>query len=306
MDRLRGLECFRKIAERGSFAAAARDLNMSPGSITKQINALEDMLGVQLISRTTRRLSLTEAGETYLSRISLILDDMDDANETVRDLGHGPRGCVRIAAPTSFGVLKLAPVIGRLLNTHPDLSIDLVLDDKFADIIDDGFDIALRVAETLADSSMIAQRICSYSRVLVASPAYLAKNGPLDSPHDLLSHDCILFSSAQRTGLWHFASPVDGSELAVEVSGRYQVNSSLAMRDVLVEGSGITLTPRLVVEDLIARGDLVCLLAEYLPRKLHLFALSAPHRHKLRKIRTVTDFLTKELRMENRHHVPND
>jgi DNA-binding transcriptional LysR family regulator len=306
MDRLRGLECFRKIAERGSFAAAARDLNMSPGAITKQINALEDMLGIQLIARTTRRLSLTEAGETYLSRISLILDDMDDANETVRDLGHGPRGCVRIAAPTSFGVIKLAPAIARLLNTHPDLSVDLVLDDRLTDIIDEGFDIALRVSETLADSSLIARRIGSYSRVLVASPAYLAKNSPITHPHDLLGHDCILFSSAQRTGLWHFTNPANDKEMAIEVSGRYRVNSSLAMRDVLKEGCGITLTPRLVVEDLIARGDLSCVLAEYLPRNLNLFALSAPHRHKLRKIRTVTDFLAKELRMENRDYAPND
>ncbi|OSQ45374.1 LysR family transcriptional regulator [Thalassospira sp. MCCC 1A01428] len=306
MDRLRGLECFRKIAERGSFAAAARDLNMSPGAITKQINALEDMLGIQLIARTTRRLSLTEAGETYLSRISLILDDMDDANETVRDLGHGPRGCVRIAAPTSFGVIKLAPAIARLLNTHPDLSVDLVLDDRLTDIVDEGFDIALRVSETLADSSLIARRIGSYSRVLVASPAYLAKNSPITHPHDLLGHDCILFSSAQRTGLWHFTNPANGKEMAIEVSGRYRVNSSLAMRDVLKEGCGITLTPRLVVEDLIARGDLSCVLAEYLPRNLNLFALSAPHRHKLRKIRTVTDFLAKELRMENRDYAPND
>lgn len=306
MDRLRGLECFRKIAERGSFAAAARDLNMSPGAITKQINALEDMLGIQLIARTTRRLSLTEAGETYLSRISLILDDMDDANETVRDLGHGPRGCVRIAAPTSFGVIKLAPAIARLLNTHPDLSVDLMLDDRLTDIIDEGFDIALRVSETLADSSLIARRIGSYSRVLVASPAYLAKNSPITHPHDLLDHDCILFSSAQRTGLWHFTNPANGKEMAIEVSGRYRVNSSLAMRDVLKEGCGITLTPRLVVEDLIARGDLSCVLAEYLPRNLNLFALSAPHRHKLRKIRTVTDFLAKELRMENRDYAPND
>ncbi|MEQ5776805.1 LysR family transcriptional regulator [Thalassospira sp. NFXS8] len=306
MDRLRGLECFRKIAERGSFAAAARDLNMSPGAITKQINALEDMLGIQLIARTTRRLSLTEAGETYLSRISLILDDMDDANETVRDLGHGPRGCVRIAAPTSFGVIKLAPAIARLLNTHPDLSVDLMLDDRLTDIIDEGFDIALRVSETLADSSLIARRIGSYSRVLVASPAYLAKNNPITHPHDLLGHDCILFSSAQRTGLWHFTNPANGKEMAIEVGGRYRVNSSLAMRDVLKEGCGITLTPRLVVEDLIARGDLSCVLAEYLPRNLNLFALSAPHRHKLRKIRTVTDFLAKELRMENRDYAPND
>jgi DNA-binding transcriptional LysR family regulator len=306
MDRLRGLECFRKIAERGSFAAAARDLNMSPGAITKQINALEDMLGIQLIARTTRRLSLTEAGETYLSRISLILDDMDDANETVRDLGHGPRGCVRIAAPTSFGVIKLAPAIARLLNTHPDLSVDLVLDDRLTDIIDEGFDIALRVSETLADSSLIARRIGSYSRVLVASPAYLAKSSPITHPHDLLGHDCILFSSAQRTGLWHFTNPANGKEMAIEVGGRYRVNSSLAMRDVLKEGCGITLTPRLVVEDLIARGDLSCVLAEYLPRNLNLFALSAPHRHKLRKIRTVTDFLAKELRMENRDYAPND
>lgn len=304
MDRLRGLECFRKIAERGSFAAAARELNMSPGAITKQINTLEDMLGVQLITRTTRRLSLTEAGETYLARICGILDDMDDANETVRDLGHGPRGCVRIAAPTSFGVLKLAPVIGKLLKTHPDLSIDLVLDDKVTDIIDEGFDIALRVSETLADSSLIARRICSYSRVLVASPDYLAHHTPIACPHDLLAHDCILFSSAQRIGLWHFTNPADNTEMAIEVAGRYRVNSSLAMRDVLTAGSGITLTPRLVVEDLIERGELVCLLTEYLPRRLNLYALSAPHRHKLRKIRTVTDFLAQELRLEERHDAP--
>ena len=306
MDRLRGLECFRKIAERGSFAAAARELHMSPGAITKQINALEDMLGVQLISRTTRRLSLTEAGETYLARVCNILDDMDDANETVRDLGHGPRGRVRIAASTSFGVIKLAPVIGKLLNTHPDLSIDLVLDDKIVDIIDEGFDIALRASETLTDSSLIGRRICSYSRALVASPDYLARHAPITQPRDLLAHDCILFSSAQRTGLWHFTNPADNTEMAIEVSGRYRVNSSLAMRDVLTAGSGITLTPRLVVEDLIARGELVCLLTEYLPRSLNLYALSAPHRHKLRKIRTVTDFLAQELRLENRDHVSTE
>ncbi|MFH1804285.1 MAG: LysR family transcriptional regulator [Pseudomonadota bacterium] len=298
MDRLRTLHCFRKIAERGSFAAAARDLHMSPGAMTKHINALEDQLGVQLISRTTRRLSLTEAGEAYLARITGILDDLNDADETVRDLTDGPRGRVRISAPMSFGILKLSPVIADLLIACPDLSVDLTLDDSFVDIIDEGYDITLRIRESLPNSSLIVRRICDYSRVLCASPAYLAAAPPLNNPEDLVSHNCLVYSNGDRPGTWVFAQ--DGVEKTIDVAGRFSVNSSLAMRDALLQGCGLTLTPRLVVEDLLADGRLVSLLDDFTPRSLSLYAISAPHRHRLRKIRTVIDFLSKKLRSETK------
>lgn len=297
MDRLRALECFRRIAERGTFAAAARDLNMSPGAITKHIGALEAQLGVQLIARTTRRLSLTEAGETYLARISDILDDMDDADETVRDLSDGPSGKVRISAPMSFGILQLSPIIGRLLQTYGDLSVDLALNDAFVDVIDERFDIALRIRESLPSSSLIARRLATYSRVLCASPAYLAKAPTLNRPEDLVDHDCMIYSFGDRPGFWMFRDNQPPSkDISVEVSGRFRVNSSLAMRDALVQGCGITLTPRLVVEDLLRSGQLVSVLDDFAPRALGLFAVCPPHRNKLRKIRMVIDFLARELK----------
>ncbi|OSQ49556.1 LysR family transcriptional regulator [Thalassospira alkalitolerans] len=301
MDRLRALECFRKIAERGTFAAAARELNMTPGTITKHINELEDQLGVQLIARTTRRMSLTEAGETYLARITGILDDMTDADETVRDLNDGPRGRVRIAAPMGFGLMQLSPMIAEMIDTYPDLSIELELNDKMVDIVDKGFDIALRVRESLPNSSLIARRLCGYSRVLCASPAYLAKSAPLETPEDLLNHNCLIYTNDRRPGLWAFS---DGeTDRSVQVKGRFYVNSSLAKRDALLQGCGITLTPRLVVEDLLADGRLVSVLDNFAPRALGLFAVCAPQRHKLRKIRTVIDFMVQKLRSNNEQNI---
>lgn len=297
MDRLRALECFRKIAERGTFAAAARELNMTPGSMTKHINALEDQLGVQLIARTTRRMSLTEAGETYLARITGILDEMADADETVRDLNEGPRGRVRIAAPMSFGIRQLSPMIAEMIDAYPELTIELELNDKVVDLVDEGFDIALRVSESLPNSSLIARRLCGYSRVLCASPAYIAKSPPLTRPEDLLHHNCFVYTNDSRPGFWTF---VDGEhERSVQVKGRFYVNSSLAKRDALLQGCGITLTPRLVVDDLLQDGRLVSLLDDFAPRELGLYAICAPQRHKLRKIRTVIDFMVRKLRVNN-------
>lgn len=288
MDKLRAMRVFRRIAELGSFAAAAKDVGISPAFATKNLSALEADLGVQLIRRTTRRQSLTEAGQAYLERVIRILDDLDEAELAIGSLQAVPRGRVRLAAPMSYGLTLVAPAIPALLARHPELEIDLVLNDRRVDLVDEGFDLALRVATSLADSSLVARRVGRVERVLCAAPSYVDRRGAPHRPEEVIRHEALVFAAGAQPS-WPFVDPADGRTIEIRPSGRFACNNSLALKDALLAGLGLTLTPETYVAEDLAEGRLVRLLDAFRPVGHDVFAVYPPSRHAAPKVRAVID-----------------
>lgn len=289
MDRLGALVAFCRVVEAGGFSAAAAELNVSHTVMSKQVHQLESMLGAQLLNRTTRRLALTEAGQAYYERARRILEDLQEADLAVTQHHATPRGTLRINAPMAFGTLDVALWLPRFMARHPDLKIDLVCNDRFVDLIEEGFDVALRLAHDLPDSSLMAKRLASSKMLLVASPAYLEKHGTPRIPQDLAKHNCLTYTLVPRPNEWMFNMP-DGSRETVTVRGTLQANTSLALRAAAVAGVGITATTSFVVHDDIARGDLVPVLSDYVARARELYAIYPHNRHLSPKVRAFIDF----------------
>ena len=258
---LQGLAVFSKVVETKSFSAAARSFDTTTSAVSKRIAGLEQHLGVQLLSRTTRRVSLTEAGTTFYAHALRILADLAEAEDAVARLGGGVRGTLRVSGPVIFGERHIASVLPRLLTRHPDLRVDLSLTDRFVNLAEEGVDCAVRIG-SLADSSLIGSRIGEVETAVCASPAYLSERGTPKTPHDLATHDCMRFSLVPMAREWRFGGP-DGADFTVPVSGRLVMNNGAAMACALVAGAGIARLPRFLVEDAIARGELVEILHDW-------------------------------------------
>jgi DNA-binding transcriptional LysR family regulator len=252
----------------GSFAEAARRLRLSPSVVTRAVAELEDQVGVMLIVRTTRSLRLTERGEIYLQSCRQILEDYDQATRRVRGENTEPRGEMKVAAPVVFGRLHVLPVVNALLDAHPMLSIHLSLSDRNVHLIEEGVDIAVRIGD-LADSSLIATKLGEVSRVLVASPAYLARRGRPASLADLSHHDLVAFENMDRRSEWRFGA----DDLTVRVEPRLVVNSADAAIAAAEAGRGITRALSYQVEAGVRAGRLIVLLQEFAPAALPVSAL---------------------------------
>lgn len=279
------MRTFCAVAESGNFSAAARRLQLTRSAVSKSIRKLEDELQARLFHRTTRRISLTEAGEVYFQHARLALQAVDAAADAVASLTREPQGRIRATAPMSFGLTRLADIVGDFLQRYPGLSVEMCLDDGMIDLIGGGFDIAVRIGR-LPDSGMVARRIGEMPAVLVASPAYVDKRGRPETPEELSGHDCLLYAFRLGSHEWEFTR--DGHTQSVRVSGRYEVNSSIALRKAVLAGNGVSRIPEYLVADDIESGRLVQLLPEYrmdnapiqavfpepglIPRKTRLFA----------------------------------
>ena len=222
MDQLSALGAFCRVVEAGSFSAAAAELNVSHSVMSKQVRHLETLLGAQLLNRTTRKLALTEAGQNYYDRARRILDDLDDADLAVTQHHTTPRGTLRINAPMAFGTLDVAWWLPRFIARYPELKIDLVCNDRYVDLIEEGFDVALRLARDLPDSSLMAKKLCSSASLLVASPAYLAQHGTPATPQDLVHHNCLTYTLVPKPNEWMFTMP-DGASKIGRASCRERV-----------------------------------------------------------------------------------
>ncbi len=298
MDRMTALRVFREVAERGGFAAAGRRLGLSPPAVSKNMAELEAHLGVRLVNRTTRRMALTEEGRSYLERVARALDELDDAERALSPERGEPRGTLRVSAPVSVTLIRLSAEIPRFLERHPRLSLDLDLDERRVDLVGEGFDVAIRGAGQLADSSLIARRLVAMPLVVCASPAYLERAGPLRRPADLAGHDCLRFGAAVRPNEWEFRR---GSRLErVTVAGRYAVNSGLALRDALVGGCGIGRLPRLYAGPELATGRLVTVLDDWTTPESTLYAVHPSRLHVAPKVRAFVDFLVETFAMAPR------
>jgi len=293
MDRFTALNVFRTVVELGSFAGAARRLRLSPAAVSKNIRELEAHLAVRLINRTTRRMSLTEAGALYHRRIAGILDDLEDADATLGPLQQEPRGLLRVSAPMATSLVALSPAIPQFLERYPEITLDLRLDDRRVNIVEDGFDLAIRGSDRLENSSLIARKLLVLDHVLCCAPAYLERAGPLETPEDLRHHECVQFSLSGHADEWTFHTA--GRSVTVPVNGRYKVTSSLAVRDALLSGFGVSMTPRLYVREHLAAGALVPLIPDWTPMDTTLYAIYPSARHVQAKVRAFLDFLVETL-----------
>ena len=291
MDQLSALNAFCRVVEAGSFSAAAAELNVSHTVMSKQVRQLEAMLGAQLLNRTTRKLALTEAGQAYYGRARRILDDLQEADLAVSAHHATPRGTLRINAPMAFGTINMAQWLPRFMERYPDLKIDLVCNDRVVDLIEEGFDVALRLARDMPDSSLKAKRLATTTTLLVASPTYLQKHGTPSHPHELAHHTCLVYTQVPRPHEWIFDMP-DGGRETVTVRGTFQANTGVALRTAALAGVGIATTATFIVHEDLARGDLVPVLPAYTFRARELYAVYPHNRHLSPKVRAFIDFAT--------------
>lgn len=293
MDRLTALTVFRTAVDLGSFAAAARHLGLSPAAVSKNIGELEAHLAVRLLNRTTRRMSLTEAGSLYYERVGQILDDLAEADGALGPLQQRPAGLLRVSAPMTVTLLCLSEAIPRFLDRHPELSLDLRMDDRRVDIVEQGFDLALRGSDSLEDSSLIARKLMTLSHVVCGSPDYFERRGVPQRPDDLQHHDCVQFTLSGHAREWSFRKA--GRSVRVPVRGRYKVTSSLAVRDALRAGFGLSLIPWIYVREDIEEGRLLSVLNDWSAVETTLYAVYPSRRHVGAKLRAFLDFLVEEM-----------
>lgn len=293
MDRLDSMEAFVRVAESHGFSEAARRLNLSKSVISRQVSALEAQLGARLFHRTTRSLSLTEIGQAYYERCARILAEIEEANLSVSSLQAVPRGKLRINAPMSFGVLHLAPLLPAFLERYPEIEIDMAMNDRFVSLVDEGFDVAVRIGR-LEDSSLIARYLAPARRAVCASPAYLKAHGTPLAPMDLDAHCCLTYSNRATPDEWSFQA-ADGRRWSIEVRGRLRVNNGDTLREAALAGVGVVVLPTFIVGRDLQAGTLVPLLSDYVPQDLAIHAVYPHNRHLSPKVRAFIDFLVERI-----------
>ena len=288
MDHLTALKVFRTTAAAGSFAGAARQLGLSAAAVSKNIAELEAHLKVRLINRTTRSMSLTEAGAAYVERLARILDDLDEADAALAPVGASPGGVLRVSAPLTFALTCISPHIPAFMARHPNLRLELNLQDTRIDLIGEGYDLAIRGSDRLEDSSLVARELMTMTHVLCGAPGYFAAHGRPAAPEDLKAHECVQFTLSGHANKWTFRRA--GRSVAVPIDGRYKVSSSIAVRDALLAGFGLSLVPRIYVEQELATGRLEAVLADWEADRTPVYAVY-PSRHLAAKTRAFVDFL---------------
>ena len=288
MDHLTALKVFRTTASIGSFAGAARQMGLSAAAVSKNIAELEAHLKVRLINRTTRSMSLTEAGTAYHERLSRILDELAEADAALAPMGASPSGLLRVSAPLTFALTCISPDIPAFMNRYPNLRLELNLQDSRTDIIGEGYDLAIRGSDRLEDSSLVARELTTMTHVLCGAPAYFAACGRPAGPEDLKAHNCVQFTLSGHANKWTFSRA--GRSVAVPIDGRYKVSSSIAVRDALLAGFGLSLVPRIYVQQELASGRLQAVLEDWEADRTPVYAVY-PSRHLAGKTRAFVDFL---------------
>ena len=286
------LAVFSCVVKHASYARAAEELSLSASGVSRIITRLEERLGARLVQRTTRKLSLTEVGAAFHARAIQILADLADAEAEVQKTATQPKGTLKVTAPLMFGHLYLAPMLGELLEQFPNLSLDVSLTNRFVDLIEEGMDLAIRVGQ-LADSRLIARRLCTNHRVLVAAPSYLERFGTPETPEDLSHHQCVLFDGFAKPAEWRLIGP--SGQATVAVAGRVATNNVETLTSAAKQGVGITVGATMSVGPALLSGELVRVLSDYEFEPTAVFAVYASARQLSTKIRATVDFLASRL-----------
>lgn len=292
------MQAFVDVVDEQGFSAAARKVGRSKALMSKYVRELEDELGILLLNRTTRQFSLTEAGEVFHRSAIEILQKVGDLQDKVREAGNGHKGRLRISAPRSLTDLEIGLPIVEFATAYPDITLDINLDDAMVDMVEDGFDVAIRVSR-LPDSSLIAKKLSDFRLILCAAPEFIKVNGAPESPHDLGDMPCIVDTNMMRRANWCFLDS-DGQEFSVPVRGAIEVNSPEVARRAALAGLGITMAPEFSVEHELATGKLISLLENSIPTGGGIFAVYPHRRHVPGKVRVFVDFLSQWFKEKNK------
>jgi DNA-binding transcriptional LysR family regulator len=290
---MEAMAMFAKIVETRSVSAAATDLGLSAPTVSKALARLEQRLGSRLLNRTSRRFALTAAGHMLAERAARLLADAEAAEDALLAQSASPRGLVRLAAPMSFGIIELAPILPDFLQHHEQVSIDLHLSDALVDVIGDGFDIALRIG-ALTDSSLLARRLAPVPGVIVASPAYLDRRGRPTHPADLTQHDCFGYAYLRTRDAWHFTNAA-GDAVSVRPTGRLRTNNGDVILPAVVAGLGVAAMPEFIVRAAMADGHLEQILPTWSGFQSSLYLVTPPNGPRPARVQALADFLIQRL-----------
>lgn len=289
MDRFADMQTFVRVVESGSISGAAERLDIAKSAVSRRLAELEARLGVQLFHRTTRRLSLTDSGRIFHERCVRILDEVDEAELAVSAAHRELRGALRVALPLSFGLLHLAPAIQEFVRLHPAVEFDLDFNDRQVDLVREGFDVAVRIAQ-LADSSLMARRLAPIRHVVCASPEYLARRGVPRRPPDLAQHVCLAYSNLPNPGVWSYRDE-QGRVVSVNVPVRLKANNGDFLQRAAAAGEGLILQPTFYLHEAIRDGKLVPVLRDVAWPEISAYALYPATRHLSSRVRSFVDFL---------------
>lgn len=294
MDRLTEMEAFVQVVDHGGFTDAARKMSLSKSAVSKHVSALEARLGVRLLNRTTRRVSPTELGLAYYDRARSVLAEAGEADRMVTAMQATPKGSLRVSAPVTFGVRPLAGVVADFLAAFPEVDVNLVLDDRFVEVVAEGFDLAIRIG-VLSDSSLKARKLAETRMVIAAAPAYLTAAGTPATIDDLTDHRLLHYSRLATGNFWRLRTP-SGEERQVRVGGRLTVNNGEALMRAAEAGIGIALIPSFMIGSALASGRLVEILTNRAPEVLGVYALYPQGRFPQPKLRAFIDHLAERFR----------
>jgi DNA-binding transcriptional LysR family regulator len=289
VNKLAGMEMFVRVVESGSFSAAAAISRVWATMVAKHIRAIEDRLGARLLHRTTRRQQLSDVGRLYYERCKQALADVELAEASASELQSSPRGRLRLIAPVSFGSHSLVPVLSEYMNQHPDVSIELTLDNRRPHLLDEGFELGIHIGD-IDEPGLVARPLRPYRRRLAAAPAYLARHGQPEHPEQLGVHECLGPSYWRRHDLWRLVGP-NGETCNVAVQGRFTANQGNALRIAALNGIGIALQPEAVLADDLAAGRLLPVLPDWSLAPSPMYLIYAQNRRPTAKLRSAIDFL---------------
>lgn len=297
MGELESIRTFLAVAEQRSFSGAARLLSMTPAAVTRTIAALEDRLGVQLLLRTTRQVSLTSAGAVYAARVAPLARGLADAASDTQEQHGLTSGLIRISAPMSLGIKVLPAVLSQFAALHPQTRVALTLSDGFVDIVEEDYDLAIRISGPPSDKSTVWRKICKVPRVLVASPAYLLRHGTPASPDDLPDYPCLSYGSEAREETWELSK--GASQRRHTAKGGFSANNGDLLAKLAEQDEGITLLPRFIVEEALNAGRLVQILPDWAAPDIWLTLYYPPYDHLPLRVATFSDFF--EIHVKDTH-----
>lgn len=288
MDRLTSMAVYLRVVEKGGFSAAAEEFDISPTMVGKHVRALEERLGGRLLNRTTRSQSLTELGRTYYERCKQVVADVEAMEDIASEMRSTPRGVLRVNAPMSFGSMQLAPALADYMARFPEVEIDLSLNDRVVDLVDEGYEVAIRVGD-LADSGLVARKLAPYRIIACASPDYLARHGKPRTPRDLLKHNCLAFSVGSVGHHWHFQG-ASGKQI-IAIKGRLQINNGEGLRNAALRGIGFIWQPESLVANDIKAKRLVRILVNHEPAPRAMHVVYHADRRPTPKLKSFVDFV---------------
>ncbi|MCI0993523.1 LysR family transcriptional regulator [Pseudomonas corrugata] len=292
MDLFEAMQVFVRVVERGSFSAVARELNLGQPAVSKQISGLEKHLGGALFARSTRHLALTDQGQRFYAQSKEILANLDTARLSFASGQEQVAGPLRVAAPVSFGRLCIAPLLGDFLARHPQVRIDLRLSDQHEDVLKENIDVAIRIGG-IKNEGLVALKLGESTRQVYASPAYLQRHGTPLEPSDLSRHNCLGFTLLEHYDAWQFDH--HGEQHHVTIKGNVTSNSSEAIREMVLAGLGLSLSPQWLFAADVHQGTVTNVLAHYLPMALPIHALFSQDRRRSARTRAFVDFLREHL-----------